>query len=136
MIQSVFIFLKAQISAFIGGLVDYFSMIFFTEVVGIFYANSIVISGLIGAVVNFSINRNWTFQTKNSNLKWQLTKFSVVVLGSIFFKSTGTYLLTNYLEIDYKITRILVDAIVSFGYNYPVQRFWVFKKNTTDTTEG
>jgi putative flippase GtrA len=135
LIQSVFIFLKAQISAFIGGLVDYFSMIFFTEVVGIFYTNSIVISGLIGAVVNFSINRNWTFQTKNSNLKWQLTKFSVVVLGSIFFKSTGTYLLTNYLEIDYKITRILVDAIVSFGYNYPVQRFWVFKKNTIDTTE-
>jgi putative flippase GtrA len=129
--SSILVFLKAQVSAFIGGMVDYLAMIVFTELVGIHYTLSILISGSIGAIINFSINRKWTFQAENVNLQYQVPKFIVMVIGSIFLKSAGTYLFTNWLTIDYKISRVITDIIVSLGFNYTLQNYWVFKKDRT-----
>lgn len=126
--SSILVFIKAQASAFIGGMVDYLVMILCTELVGFHYTLSILISGSVGAVINFSINRKWTFNAENGNLKYQVPKFIVVVVGSIFLKSGGTYFFTNWLSIDYKISRIVTDIIVSLGFNYTLQNYWVFKK--------
>ena len=126
------VFAKAQVSAFVGGMTDYAIMVFFTEVFHVHYTISIVIGGVIGALVNFRLNNKWTFHSKNApyknSLRKQLVKFVLVVLNSIFLKSSGTYLITTYMLIDYKISRIIVDLIVSIGFNYTLQRYWVFKK--------
>jgi len=121
-------FFKAQFSAFAGGLVDYGTMLFFTEIFGIPYTISIAIGGVVGAVVNFSLNRYWTFNATNEQKRAQLTKFMAMVAGSILLKSSGTYLVTQYVGIDYKISRILVDLMVSWGFNYNLQKYWVFRK--------
>lgn len=126
--SSILVFIKAQASAFIGGLVDYAAMIICTEVLGIHYTISILISGSIGAILNFSINRKWTFGAENGKLNLQIPKFIITVVGSIFLKSGGTYFFTNWLNIDYKISRIITDIIVSLGFNYTLQQYWVFKK--------
>ena len=131
-IEELFIFGKAQVSAFLGGTVDYLLMIFFTEVFGIHYTISIAIGGVIGALINFFVNRKWTFSSKGINYysSWfkQMSKFVVVVLNSIVLKSSGTYLLTTMLFIDYKISRIIVNLIVSLIFNYTLQKHWVFRK--------
>ncbi len=126
--SSFLVFIKAQASAFIGGLVDYSIMIVCTELAHIHYTVSILISGLIGAVVNFMINRYWTYQADKIEVKGQLLKFIAVVIGSILLKSSGTYLFTNWLKIDYKISRVLTDILVSLGFNYTLQTYWVFRK--------
>lgn len=129
--SSILMFMKAQFSAFTGGLVDYIVMIGCTELLDIHYTVSILISGCVGAIVNFSINRRWTYlgnESLNSPLKSQLTRFILVVLGSILLKSSGTYLFTSWLGVDYKISRIVTDIIVSLGFNYVLQTYWVFKK--------
>jgi putative flippase GtrA len=125
---SAYTFAKAQLSAFLGGVIDYLVMIFITEVLGIFYSISIIISGLLGAIANFSLNRYWAFKSTEASTKAQLHKFIFVVLGSVALKSSGTFLFTETLQIDYKITRLMVDAIVSIGFNFTLQKFWVFKK--------
>jgi len=129
--EKIFIFAKAQVSSLIGGLTDYSIMVFFTEVFHVHYTISIAIGGIIGAIVNFSLNRAWTFRSKElryeSSFNKQLLKFVLVVLNSIFLKSSGTYLITTFLKIDYKISRIIVDLLVSIGLNYTLQRYWVFK---------
>lgn len=122
-------FAKAQLSAFIGGIVDYLAMLFFTEVVRIFYTYSIAISGIIGAIVNFTLNRVWTFNATHTKKRTQLPKFVIMVAGSIMLKSSGTYVVTTFLGIDYKISRIIVDLIVSLGFNFTLQKLWVFKSN-------
>jgi len=131
-IERLFVFAKAQVSAFIGGITDYAFMIFFTEVFHVHYTISIAIGGIIGAIINFSLNRYWTFPTKElrykNSIKKQLLKFVLVVLNSILLKSTGTYVITTFLNIDYKISRVVVDLFVSIGLNYNLQRNWVFKK--------
>lgn len=125
-------FTKAQLSAFIGGITDYLIMIFFTEVFHVPYTISITIGGIIGAVVNFNLNKMWTFSSKDVPYKnsthIQLLKFVLVVLNSIFLKTVGTYLITRYGGLDYKISRLITDLFVSIVFNYSLQKFWVFKK--------
>lgn len=120
-------FVRAQTSAFIGGMVDYAFMIVLTEFLHIHYTISIIISGLIGAVVNFSINRKWTFHAEDGRINAQVVRFAMVVLGSVLLKSSGTYFFTTWLVIDYKISRIMTDLIVSLGFNYTLQTLWVFR---------
>jgi putative flippase GtrA len=131
MLRKVVVFTKAQVSAFIGGVVDYLLMITITETLHIHYTISIAISGIIGAIVNFSINRAWSFHSKvrpyKSSFFIQLLKFIPVVLNSILLKSAGTYLITNFWGVDYKISRLIADLFVSILFNYTLQRFWVFK---------
>ena len=131
LIEKLFVFAKAQVSAFIGGMTDYGIMVFFTEVFHVHYTISIAIGGVIGAVVNFSLNRRWTFHSKNlpykNSINKQMIKFVLVVINSILLKSSGTYLVTTFLRIDYKISRIIVDLIVSIALNYNLQKYWVFK---------
>lgn len=128
----IIIFAKAQVSAMMGGGVDYLLMIFFTEVLHIHYTISIAIGGIMGAVVNFILNKKWSFRSndfkyKNST-KVQLIKFILVVVNSILIKSSGTYFISTFLKFDYKISRILVDLFVSIVFNYSLQKYWVFKK--------
>lgn len=127
LVEKLKVFIKAQLSAFIGGISDYAIMLLCTEVFGIHYTLSIVISGTLGAIVNFSINKYWTFKA-NAPVGRQLAKFVVVVIGSITFKSSGTYIVTEFLRIDYKISRLIVELFVSLGFNYPMQKYWVFRK--------
>jgi len=132
MIDKLFVFAKAQLSSFIGGCVDYIAMILFTELLNVHYTISIAIGGVIGAVVNFFINKAWTFNSKEHPYKHpfrkQLSRFALVVINSILLKSGGTYFITTFFKIDYKISRIITDLTVSWAINYTLQRHWVFKK--------
>jgi len=140
-------FARAQCTAFAGILVDYAVMILLTDFVGVHYTISIAIGGIIGAAVNFSLNKIWAFRIKGVcyklNLLEQLWRFMCVAIGSIILKIIGTYCLTSlvlfYLQgmkfgkfvitekLVYKYSRPVADAIVSLFFNYKLQRHWVFK---------
>lgn len=128
--KPAWIFAKAQISALIGGTIDYFVMIACTELLAIHFTISIAIGGIIGAVINFSINRYWTYKAHKLPVRGQISKFILVVAGSILLKSSGTYLVTTFLRINYKISRIIIDIFVSFGFNFVLHKYWVFKKRS------
>ncbi len=130
--QEINAFGKAQVSAFTGGVVDYLVMVAAVEIFHVSYIYGIVIGGIIGAIVNYSINHSWTFKSSASSVdSSQILKFAFTVIGSISLKSAGTYLFVNWLGLDYKLARIIVDAFVSFGFNYTLQRLWVFKGSQT-----
>jgi len=132
MLERCFIFIKAQISSFIGGAVDYGLMIYCTEVFHIHYTLSIMIGGIIGALINFCLNKEWVFHSKGLPYKFscwsQLKRFVVMVINSIAAKSAGTFLFTNFTDIDYKISRLIVDLFVSIFLNFNLQKNWIFKK--------
>lgn len=131
--KSIFVFGKAQLSAFVGGICDWMIMVMCVEWFHVHYVASIWISGFIGAMVNFTINKYYTFGATQENLSNQLFKFYLVVVGSVALKSMGTYLMTEGLSVDYKISRIAVDLVVSLGYNFTLQRYWVFRKSHKKT---
>lgn len=137
--KKMLVFIKAQLSAFLGGVVDFLIMIFCTEIFHIHYTISIAIGGVIGAIVNFSLNNKWTFYSKEipykNSVPEQLMKFVLVVINSIILKSSGTYFITTYLGFDYRISRIAVDLFVSIVLNYTLQKYWVFRKLNYHKTE-
>ncbi|HSD06410.1 GtrA family protein [Flavobacterium sp.] len=130
--KSIFTFLKAQVAAFLGGSTDYCLMILLTEVFKLHFTVSILISGTVGAIINFNINRLWVFKNQAScsdQINSQLLKFALVVLGSISLKSFGTLVLQKIFQIDYRIGRLITDSFVSYGFNYPLIKYWVFRVN-------
>ena len=130
--KSIITFLQAQVAAFVGGITDYGLMILLTEVFKLHFTFSILISGTVGAIINFSINRFWVFKNQSgyrSPINSQLFKFALVVLGSISLKSSGTLILQRVFQIDYRIGRLIVDSFVSYGFNYPLIKNWVFRSN-------
>lgn len=124
--QELGAFSKAQVAAFVGGLIDYGIMILLTEIFNIYYIFSIIAGGITGAFTNYAINRKWSFKTTGTMYK-ELIKFTLVALGSIVLKCGGTYVLTEFIGFDYRFSRLIVDAIVSLGFNYTLHRLWVFK---------
>ncbi|MEI6090935.1 MAG: GtrA family protein [bacterium] len=137
--ERIFTFSKAQVSSGVGGWTDYFVMILFTELFHLHYTISIVIGGIVGAVVNFLINKYWTFHSKINpyavSSLGQFSRFVIVALNSILLKVAGTYTITTLFRIDYKISRIITDLLVSILVNYSLQRFWVFKKKQSEMAE-
>ncbi|HJS01625.1 MAG TPA: GtrA family protein [Flavobacterium sp.] len=130
--KTILTFLQAQVAAFLGGITDYGLMILLTEVFKLHFSFSILISGTVGAIINFSINRFWTFKNQSgysNHINSQLFKFALVVLGSISLKSLGTLMSQKVFQIDYRIGRIVTDLFVSYGFNYPLIKYWVFKLN-------
>lgn len=130
--KSILTFLQAQVAAFLGGLTDYGLMILFTEVFKLHFTFSILISGTVGAIINFSINRLWVFKNQcgySNPINNQLFKFALVVLGSISLKSLGTLVMQKIFQLDYRIGRLVTDIFVSYGFNYPLIKYWVFRVN-------
>ena len=121
-------FLKAQLSAFVGGLTDFGIYSFCFKVLALSAPISNVVSGSLGAVVNFIINRYWSFNSKEESLGNQIGKFVVVVCGSILLKSAGIYLLVDSWNLHFILAKIIVEIIVSLGFNFVLQKYWVFKK--------
>lgn len=121
-------FLKAQLSAFVGGLFDFGIYTLCYKIFGISAPFSNVVSGSLGAVVNFAINRYWSFESADKSIGSQLWKFVLVVIGSITLKSSGIYVLVDLLNLNFLISKLIVEIIVSLGFNFILQKFWVFKR--------
>lgn len=126
--SKVQIFLKAQISAFVGGAFDFGIYSFCYKVLEIAAPFSNAISGSLGAVINFTINRYWSFNSTETPLGKQLWKFVLVVMGSIVLKSSGIFVLVDLYELNYLVGKLIVEIIVSLGFNFTLQKHWVFKK--------
>ena len=122
------VFLRAQLSAFIGGLSDFGIYTFCYTVLKFIAPFSNVISGSLGAIVNFTINRYWSFGNTQKSIGSQLWKFIIVVVGSITLKSLGIHLLVDIWHLHFLLSKLIVEIIVSLGFNYTLQRFWVFKQ--------
>lgn len=121
-------FFKAQLSAFVGGMTDLGIYSFCFKVLSFSAPLSNAISGSLGAVVNFIINRYWSFGNTKTSVGNQLWKFVIVVIGSITLKSLGIHFFVDKWGWHFILSKIIVEIIVSLGFNFTLQKFWVFKK--------
>lgn len=121
-------FLKAQLSAFVGGMTDLGIYSFCYKILSISAPVSNALSGSLGAVVNFVINRYWSFGNTKTSVGSQLWKFVIVVIGSITLKSIGIYYFVDLWKWHFILSKLIVEIVVSLGFNYTLQKYWVFKK--------
>ena len=57
----------------------------------------------------------------------QILKYILVWNGNLLLTSSGIFLVTHYMEINYAISKIMISVLVGISYNYLLQKNFVFK---------
>lgn len=120
-------FLRYNASAYTASICDYGVFLFCLMVLDIYYPIATFIGACTGATIAFLLGRNWTFKNKDVVITKQSLRFLAVVIGSILINTGGVYLVTENLLIDEKISKVIVAVLVGVCYNFPMQRYFVFR---------
>lgn len=124
--EKVKIFMRFQITAMIATAVDFLFTILLKENLRIHYTLAVAGGATAGALTAFSLNRYWVFNSVNRNPLGQGFRYIIVAAGSIVLNTTGTYLLTDYLHLQYLISKAIIALVIGFTYSYYFSKRFVF----------
>lgn len=85
---------------------------------------SAVIAFLTSFVVNFTLSRQWTFQSTQARASTQLIKFCSLVAVNTVATAAGMWLLTSS-GVQYLVAKLMLTAVI-FCFNYVIMRRWIF----------
>jgi len=123
-------FLRYNASALTASAVDFGLTIFCREILGIHYLVSVFIGALCGGIIAFTLGRNWTYLSKEAKPQVQGVKYLVIWAGSILLNTFGVYFLAEIIglgEENYIYWKVITATFVGAFYNFPMQRYFVFK---------
>ncbi len=117
---------RSQVASLTATLIDFGSLIFFVEVFGVWYVAATAMGAFFGAVVNFILGRHWSFTAEKGSVRGQAVRYTAVAAASLVLNSLGVYLLTEYLDIHYAVSRAITAVLVGLLFNFPLHRRFVF----------
>ena len=124
LIEQIFRFGIVGVLAFI---IDYGLMVFCTEVLGIYYLWSSLISFTVSVIFNYVLSVKWVFNVDNGKTQTQnlifFVTFSIIGLG---INQLIMWLGVDKIQISYLIVKLFATAVVMV-FNY-VTRKWYFEK--------
>ena len=118
---------RSQIAAFLATSFDFATVIFLTEIAGLWYVVSNAIGAFFGAVLSFTLGRYWVFVSLQNKIAQQAFRYFLVSAGSLVLNTLGVYLVTEFASINYVISKVIVSLIVGLGWNFTLHKFFVFK---------
>lgn len=122
-------FIKANLSSSIATCFDYLLTVL---LVNFFETDPVVASAcgtFGGGVLNFFVGRNWVFKSRDGKMYVQAYRYGLVWAGNFLLNIGGMHLLNKELGIYYMAAKLCVSLLVGFGYNYILQKRFVFKNN-------
>jgi putative flippase GtrA len=120
---------KAQAASLAGTAVDFLVTIGCVEGLHLWYLAATVLGNTAGGITNFYLGRHLVFQAAQQNAPMQGVRYFFVWLGSMLLNASGVYLFTQVLHANYLYSKIAVSLLVGIGFNYFLQRDFVFKKS-------
>ena len=120
-------FLKAQASSLAATIVDFFTAILLTQVIGVWYIAANIAGNVAGGLTNFFVNRQWVFAKEKDAVSLQAVKYILVWGGNMVLNAGCVWLLVNYKILDYVWAKIMVAIVIGVTYNYMIQKRFVFK---------
>ena len=113
----------------IGTVADFLSMVAVVELFGLSPVIGTGVGATIGAATNFILARHWTYRRPDgATVQVQIARYLLVSVVSLGLNALGEYLFTNVLHVQYVLGRVITAVIVSNAWNYPMQRFFVFRE--------
>ena len=120
-------FLKANAASLIASAVDYFITIFLVNFFKIDVVLASMTGTICGGITNFLIGKLWVFTAGSSTTAKQALRYLLVWCGNLVLNTSGVYVCTKLIGLHYVFSKVLVSLLVAFGYNYPLQKRFVFK---------
>jgi len=107
----------------------------FTDVIGLFYVGSAVLSHILSVTNNFAWNELWTFRdkpkdTRLSQLTYRWTRFQITTLGVLVIYLSALVFLTDVVGIYYLLSSLCAIAI-AFPFNFITSTLWVWREETS-----
>jgi|JI9StandDraft_1071089.scaffolds.fasta_scaffold169546_2 putative flippase GtrA len=88
-----------------------------------FTANAI--GFLVSVIVNFTLNRIWTFQSNTADIETQFMKFISIASFALVINSVIIYLLNVKIRFNFYLSKLIAVFIVMF-YNYSMNALFTF----------
>ena len=126
------IFIQMFRYVFVGGtafVVDFFFLYFFSDVCGIYYLISGVLSFIISVLVNYWMSTKWVFNQDNIDNK--ILEFNLFLLISaigLVFTEILLWLFTDVCGMYYLISKIIAAIIVMF-WNFIARRVMFYGRD-------
>jgi putative flippase GtrA len=102
-------------------------MVLAVELLGASPVVGTVAGASCGAFTNFQLGRHFTFVAKGDHVAPQAARYAIVSATSAALNALGEYLLHDRLGVQYFWARTIVAVVVSFLWNFPLQRHYVFR---------
>jgi putative flippase GtrA len=118
--------LRHHLVALVVTLIDYAVMVACVERLGLGPVSGAAVGALFGAICSFGRGRWFTYQTIGAAVGAQASRFVLVAGASLGWNAAGEYLFASMLGLQYVVARIITSVIVSNGWNYPMQKLFVF----------
>ena len=117
---------------FVGGtafVVDFFFLYFFSDICGIYYLVSGVLSFIISVLVNYLMSTKWVFNQDNiDNKVLEFNLFLIISTIGLVFTEILLYFFTDILGLYYLISKIIAAIIVLF-WNFIARRVMFYGKD-------
>jgi putative flippase GtrA len=116
---------KLQAVALLATAVDHAVMIAAVRAGVLAPAAATALGALCGSLVAFLLGRRWVFGAHGDAMVGQALRYLVVSALSLGLNVAGEALLVR-AGVHYVVARVAVALAVGLGWNFPLQRRWVF----------
>ncbi len=106
--------------------IDYGIFFLLFKKAGWWYLGATLVSQAIAIAYNFTLNRNWSFQSNGAKKK-QFAKYMALQAWNYIFMAVAIFVFVQYFFIDPLIAKVLAIAIV-VSWNFIVYKFIVYKE--------
>ena len=117
---------------FVGGtafVVDFFFLYFFSDICGIYYLISGVLSFIISVLVNYIMSTKWVFNQDSINSRViEFNLFLLIRTIGLIFTEILLYFFTDIIGLYYLISKIIAAIIVLF-WNFIARRVMFYGKD-------
>lgn len=111
----------------IGGfctVVQYIIMWLLTEILSVPPVTSSTVGYIISAIINFQLNKKYTFRSNKNNSE-AIPRFIMVVIIGVFINGLSLELLIRALNTHYLIAQIGA-TLITLIWNFFANRIWTF----------
>lgn len=120
--------IKFSIVGGISFLIDYLLLMFFTDVLGIWYLLSSFLSYSVSTIYNYILSMKYVFKGKEDMGKGkEFTIFVTLSLMGLGVNQLGMWGFVDGIDMDYKWAKIIVTAIVMV-WNFVTRKVFLEEK--------
>lgn len=102
----------------------------FTDIFGVWYIASAVISFILAFAVSFMLQKFWTFQDSSKDgVHKQAAAYLCVALVNLFLNTGLLYLQVEYLHIHYILSQLIASMLIAFE-SFFVYQIFIFREKT------
>jgi putative flippase GtrA len=119
--------LRSAAAAHLGFWVDFAALAVLTEIIGLYYLISAVVSFTAGLCVTYGLSVLWIF--KHRRIKSPMAEFaafSLIGLVGVVLMLASMWLLTEVVHLHYLISKI-VSSVLVFAVNFTMRKLLLFR---------